>query len=62
MVDPPADGESVAVLAERLGRPHAAIAAAAGALTRAGLASPGPGGIRASSAALAFEALWPTGL
>jgi hypothetical protein len=62
VVDPPADGEPVGLLAAQLDRSRAAITVAARALERAGLAEQGPAGWRASPVARAFEALWPTGL
>jgi len=62
VVDPPPGGEAIAALARRLGRPRAAIGTAAAALARSGLLARGPGGVRATAAARAFEALWPTRL
>jgi hypothetical protein len=62
VVDPPPGGEPIALVARRLGRPSAAIAAAAAALVRSGLLARAPGGVRATPAAQAFEALWPTRL
>jgi hypothetical protein len=59
VVDPPADGEPIDLLAARLGRSRAAIVAAGKVLQRAGLAEIGAGGLRASAPAWAFEALWP---
>jgi hypothetical protein len=59
VVDPPADGEPLDLLATRLGRTRAAIVAASKVLERAGLAERAGGGLRASACALAFEALWP---
>jgi len=62
VVDAPAAGEPVAVLARRLGRSRTTVAQAAAALARSGLVATGPSGLRATPAALAFEALWPTRL
>ena len=62
VVDPPPAGEPIAVLAASLGRSRAAVSVAGRALERAGLAERGQAGLRASPAARAFEALWPTAL
>ena len=62
VVDPPPGGEPVAALAVRLGRPGAAVIAAALALDRAGLLLRERGTLRASATALAYDALWPTAL
>jgi predicted transcriptional regulator len=59
LVDPPADGDAIAELAVVLDRPADAVAAASAALARAGLAESAGDRVRASPAALAFEALWP---
>ena len=62
LVDPPPDGDAMADLALVLDRPAAAVAAAADALARAGLAARAGDRVRATPAALAFEALWPVRL
>lgn len=59
VVDPPRRGDDPRALAAALRRPPAAIEDAAAALARAGLAERHAGRVRASAAALAFEALWP---
>jgi hypothetical protein len=59
LVDPPAEGDAIADLAAALGRPATAIAAAAAALARVGLAEQRDERVRASEAARAFDALWP---
>jgi putative intracellular protease/amidase len=59
LVDPPAEGDTIAELATALGRPAAAISTAAAALARAGLAERRVERVRASEAARGFDALWP---
>ena len=59
LVDPPTEGEEIGQLAAALGRPPAAIAAAAGALARVGLAEYRDERVRASETARAFDALLP---
>jgi predicted transcriptional regulator len=59
LVDPPAEGDTIAELATALGRPAAAISTAAAALARAGLAERHDDRVRASETARAFDALWP---
>jgi predicted transcriptional regulator len=59
LVDPPPDGDAIADLARVLDRPPEAVAAAAAALARAGLAERVGGRVRATPTALAFDALWP---
>jgi hypothetical protein len=62
LVDPPPDGDAIADLAAALDRPAGSIAAAAAALAGAGLADCERDRVRATPAALAFEALWPVRL
>jgi hypothetical protein len=59
LVDPPPDGDALVDLAVALDRPEEAIAAAAAALDRAGLAERTEGRVRATPTAVAFDALWP---
>jgi predicted transcriptional regulator len=59
LVDPPPEGDALVDLAAALERPVEAVAAAAEALERAGLAERREGRVRAMPTALAFDALWP---
>ncbi len=59
VVDPPPAGDRVADLAPRLGESPRAVIEAARELAAAGLAVVDDDVIRASAAALRFEALWP---
>ena len=62
LVDPPREGDAIADLAAALDRPAGPIAAAAAALSAAGLAQRDGDRVRATPTALAFEALWPVRL
>jgi len=62
VVDPPARGDRLADLPRRLDLPAFAIHDAVAALERAGLVDRHGALIRASAAALYFEALWPVAL
>jgi predicted transcriptional regulator len=62
LVDPPSEGDAIADLAQALDRPAGAVAAAATALARAGLAERDGECVRAAPAALAFDLLWPVAL
>jgi hypothetical protein len=56
---PPADGDDIASLARRLDQPPRELEAAIEALVDAGLARRDDDVVRATTAALRFEALWP---
>jgi hypothetical protein len=59
LVDPPEEGDAIPDLALTLGRPAAAVATAAAALARAGLAERRDERVCASETARAFDMLWP---
>jgi hypothetical protein len=59
LVDPPEAGDALAEVAASLGRPQPAVAAAGAVLVGVGLAERHGDRIRATTTALAFDALWP---
>lgn len=59
VADPPPEGDDLSRLASRLQLPRASLETAGQALVAAGLAELATGTIRASEAALSFDALWP---